>query len=243
MDTQFWLASLKERDHCEDVGIDVRIILWQTVWKYLEDVDWIHIIFGRNWWWLLSWQWTFRFSKIWRIFRLAASSIGFSRRTLLHGGGYFYLISERKTGALLDASKVLLFHKQTFIGIGCENGKCWTPGSQNVCVSWTRHIAYLQLSYLSSWWWRQQAPLRHRLSSTRLRDAASQKTSHLHILHCEKLKSHCGKVSRYLKHFGGGESVKSVLRVLLELLAQHRSEKFNTSFYGVRERENSKANR
>jgi hypothetical protein len=44
----------------------------------------------------------------------------------------------------------------------------------------------------SPWWWRQQAPLKHRQTFTRLHGATTQKTArNFHTRRRENLKSHC----------------------------------------------------
>jgi hypothetical protein len=51
MHTNIWLENLKGRDHSEDLDVDGRIILKmhmkQIGW---EDVGWIHLAQGRDWW-------------------------------------------------------------------------------------------------------------------------------------------------------------------------------------------------
>jgi hypothetical protein len=50
MRTKFWLESLNERDHLEDIVVDGIIILKCILGKIFGDVDWINLTQNRDRW-------------------------------------------------------------------------------------------------------------------------------------------------------------------------------------------------
>ena len=86
MCTGFWLGNLRERDHWGDPDVDGRIIL------NLQEVggscgDWMELAQDRDRWRaLMGTVRNLRVPKMRGISSLTAEPVGFSRRTLLHGG-------------------------------------------------------------------------------------------------------------------------------------------------------------
>jgi hypothetical protein len=48
--TGFWWGDLRERDHLEDLGVDVRIILKWIFKKWDRGIDWIDLAHDRDRW-------------------------------------------------------------------------------------------------------------------------------------------------------------------------------------------------
>jgi hypothetical protein len=53
MHTKFLLEDLKGINHSEDLGVDWRIILYESKDIWWKDVNWIHVAQDRDQWWTL----------------------------------------------------------------------------------------------------------------------------------------------------------------------------------------------
>jgi hypothetical protein len=94
---EIWWENLREEDHLEDVGVDMKIIL-KLIKKWDGGMNWIDLAEDRNRWRaLVNAAMNLRVPENAKNFLTSSVPVRFSRRSLIHGvkiKNYFHVTKE-----------------------------------------------------------------------------------------------------------------------------------------------------